>query len=154
MLLRRHCSFTGKCSGEDQLNAVSKCAPPVVHKFPYIAFEMVPMFVWLATTLSHPFKVNDQQLLFSKLLSFRQLMWCLDCCDMLLFQFFEEARHCEQWMARHTELLQNRFARDNIPVEQAELLIHELQVSWALCSSLVLFLQNFLSHLFNLLGFP
>lgn len=44
-------------------------------------------------------------------------------------QFFEEARHCEQWMARHTELLQNRFARDNIPVEQAELLIHELQVS-------------------------
>ena len=49
-------------------------------------------------------------------------------------QFFEEARHCEQWMARHTELLQNRFARDNIPVEQAELLIHELQVSWPLSS--------------------
>ena len=37
-------------------------------------------------------------------------------------------------MARHTELLQNRFARDNIPVEQAELLIHELQVSWPLSS--------------------
>lgn len=53
-------------------------------------------------------------------------------------QFFEEARHCEQWMARHTELLQNRFARDNIPMEQAELLIRELQVRILECQALLL----------------
>ncbi|KAK7099742.1 hypothetical protein V1264_022800 [Littorina saxatilis] len=59
-----------------------------------------------------------------------QLVSCLDTHlkhTVAYHQFFEEARHCEQWMSRHTELLQNRFARDNIPVEQAELLIRELQ---------------------------
>ncbi|CAG5131558.1 unnamed protein product, partial [Candidula unifasciata] len=59
-----------------------------------------------------------------------QLRWCLEaqikhCTDHN--RFFEEAQHCEHWMARHSELLQNRFCSDNIPIDQAQVLLAELQ---------------------------
>lgn len=61
-----------------------------------------------------------------------QLRWCLEaqikhCTDHNTF--FQEAQHCEQWMARHSELLQNRFSSDNIPIDHAQILLAELQVS-------------------------
>uniref|UniRef100_A0A2C9K839 Calponin-homology (CH) domain-containing protein n=1 Tax=Biomphalaria glabrata TaxID=6526 RepID=A0A2C9K839_BIOGL len=57
------------------------------------------------------------------------LTWCLEaqlkyCVDHNTF--FEEAHHCEQWMSRHAELLMNRFSSDNIPIDQAQILLADL----------------------------
>ena len=49
---------------------------PVSQKFPNVAFETVPMFVWLTMALSRPFKVDRLALpLCTTLSSGRSVMW-------------------------------------------------------------------------------
>lgn len=60
-----------------------------------------------------------------------QLSWCLESQIKHYVEhntFFDEAQHCEQWMARHSELLQNRFSGDIASVDQANVLLADLQV--------------------------
>ncbi|XP_041359572.1 microtubule-actin cross-linking factor 1, isoforms 1/2/3/5-like isoform X3 [Gigantopelta aegis] len=43
------------------------------------------------------------------------------------FQFFEECHHCDQWIARQTDQLQNRYARDVVSSDEGQHMMRDLQ---------------------------
>ena len=63
------------------LGKAHMCSTPSLRSFPNVAFETVPMFVWLMMALSHPLKKDCLELPLAVPLSSRQSMvWCPWLC--------------------------------------------------------------------------
>ena len=63
---------------------------PSLRSFPSVAFETVPMFVWLMMALSRPFKEDCLALSLSTPLSSRQfIVWCPWLCTCIVLEVLE-----------------------------------------------------------------
>ena len=69
--------FSSVQDGICTLRKAHICSTPSLRSFPNVGFETVPMFIWVMTALSCPFKENCLALPLSTLLSSRQLMVCV-----------------------------------------------------------------------------
>ena len=80
------CSVSVSVSAQDGIVALGKAhtrSAPSLSSLPKVALETVPIFVWLNTDRSRPWRVECRPLSFSTPLSFRRsMLWC-SCLSVL-----------------------------------------------------------------------